>query len=30
MTFPGEDDASAGFLEKFGHCLSDTGASFVH
>ena len=30
MTFPGEDDASAGFLEKFGHCLSDTGAGLVH
>jgi hypothetical protein len=30
MTFPGEDDASTGFLEKFGHCLSDARARLVH
>ena len=30
MSFPGEHDASTGFLKKFGDCLSDTGASLVH
>jgi hypothetical protein len=30
MSFPGEYDASTGFLAKFRHRLSDTGASFVH
>src|SRR5215471_2049573 len=27
MSFPGEHDASPGFLEKFRHCLSDAGIS---
>src|SRR5262245_14653442 len=30
MSFSGEDDASAGFLEKFRDRASDTGAGFVH
>ena len=30
MSFPGEYDASTGFLEKFRDCLSDAGASLVH
>jgi hypothetical protein len=30
MSFPGEDDASAGFLEKLPDGLSDAGAGLVH
>ena len=30
MSFPGEYDASTGFLEKFRDCLSHAGASLVH
>jgi hypothetical protein len=30
MSFPGEYNASTGFLEKFRDRLSDTGASLVH
>ena len=30
MSFSGEHDASTGFLEKFRHCLSDTGAGLIH
>jgi hypothetical protein len=30
MSFPGEYDASTGFLEKFRDGLSDAGAGLVH
>jgi hypothetical protein len=30
MSFPAEHDASAGFLEKFRDCLSDTDAGLIH
>ena len=30
MSFPGEHDASTGFLKKFRDRLSDAGAGLVH